>query len=270
MSGSRVRILSDLHLGHPGSLVHDVQELRPLLEGVDVVVFNGDSCELAYTQWQEGGKQWFDDLKALCAGAGVRPVFLTGNHDPGISEQGWLDLLGGAVFVTHGDMVDWRVAPWSREYLARKRKVAAVWAGHGGQSDDLAARWKATRAVEEVLHTRMRPKLKLRGKWQLLSAGWPPERALAILMAWATMFPAARDFLRRYRPEARVMIFGHFHHPGVAWRDGCLLVNTGAFMGGLAIRVVDVDGGRLTVRRVSRNAGGGFEPGEVTEVYQVG
>ena len=197
-------------------------------------------------------------------------MFLTGNHDPDVSEQGWLDLLGGAVFVTHGDMVHRGVAPWSREYMARKQEVAAVWAARADHPDELAARWAATRQVEEVLHVRMPRRLKLRGKWQLLSALWPPERPLAILWAWATMFRAGLEFLRQYRPAARVMIFGHFHRPGVVWRDGCLLVNTGAFMNGSAVRAVDLDGRYLTVRRVIRDAERTFVPGEAMEVVRLG
>ena len=35
-----VRIVSDLHLAHPGCRVHDVAQLRPLLEGAGTMIFN--------------------------------------------------------------------------------------------------------------------------------------------------------------------------------------------------------------------------------------
>lgn len=269
VSGAKVRILSDLHLGHPASLVGDVEELRPLLEGVDTVVFNGDTCELDYGEWTEAGEEWVADLGKLCGDVGVRPVFLTGNHDSNISEQGWLDLLGGAVFVTHGDMVHRVVAPWSREYLARKREVAAAWAERTENPADLRSRWEGVRAVEDILRKRMPAKLRLRGKWQLLSALWPPGRPPAILWAWATRFSFAHGFLQRYRPEARVMIFGHFHRPGVAWRDACLYINTGAFVTGSSGYVVDLEGDRMEVRVVRRNGGGGFAPGDPVGIFRI-
>ncbi len=65
MLSGKVRILSDLHLGHPGSLIGDVEDLRPLLEGMDTVVFNGDTCELAYAEWAERGEQWLEALRSL-------------------------------------------------------------------------------------------------------------------------------------------------------------------------------------------------------------
>ena len=265
----KVRVLSDLHLGHPGSLIGDVGQLRPLLEGIDTVVFNGDTCELTYAGWRERGAWWLDSLNSLCDELGVRPLFLTGNHDPDVSDQGWLVLMDGALFVTHGDLVSREVAPWSREYLARKRVVAAVWADREGLEDDLRNRWEGTQAVEEILRVRMPPKLKLRGRLQLLSALWPPERALAILRAWATMFPAARGFMRCYRPGAQAMVFGHFHRPGVSRRDGCLLVNTGAFMNGSSVLVVDVEGDAMAVRCVRKNSEGAFLPGDPVSTHRI-
>lgn len=269
MLAGRVRILSDLHLGHPASLIGAAAELRPLLEGVDTVVFNGDSCELAYAGWTERGQDLMDDLQSLCGEVGVRALFLTGNHDPGISELGWLDLWDGALLVTHGDMVHREVATWSREYLSSKQEVAAVWEERDELEDDLRKRWEGVRAVEEILRVKRPPKVHLRGKLQLLSAVWPLERPFAILRAWATMFPAALDFMKRYRPEARVMVFGHFHRPGISWRDGRLLVNLGAFTRGAIPLAVDLEGDWMRVRRVTRNDGGEFRPAAAWRTYRI-
>ncbi len=270
MLAGKVRILSDLHLGHPGSLIDDVEDLRPLLKGVDTVVFNGDTSELTYAGWTDRGRHWLEELKTLCGEVGVRPVFLTGNHDSEISDLGWLDLMEDALFVTHGDMVFPEVASWSREYLARKREVAAVWDEWEGRADTLQNRWEGIQAVEEILRVRMPPKLKLPGILQLLTAVWPPERPLAILLAWANMVAAARGFMTHYRPEARVMVFGHFHRPGVWWKDGRLLVNTGAFMRGASALAVDLEGDFLKVRRLQRERETGWVPGDCVSEYRVG
>lgn len=271
MSSGRVRILSDLHLAHPASPVGTVAELRPLLEGMDAVVFNGDTCERNCDGWFGAGGERLAELRDLCEEEGVRPVFLTGNHDNRISEHGWLDLLNGAVMVTHGDMFHRNVAPWSREYLARKKAVREILEARGDRSDDLRFRWETTCLIEDALKVHGVPKLRRKRRLYLMSALWPPERPLAMMWAWATMFREAGEFMARYRPEARVMVFGHFHRPGVRWRDGRLLVNTGAFMRGAAPLAVDLeDGCWLRVRGVERGRGGRYFPGAGREVVRIG
>ena len=55
----KIRVLSDLHLGHPSSLVGNVSELNPLLEGIDVLVLNGDTIQDLNPHWNEKSKQMF-------------------------------------------------------------------------------------------------------------------------------------------------------------------------------------------------------------------
>ncbi len=44
-----------------------------------------------------------EELKSLCREEGAEAVFLPGNHDPGWSGPGWVELAGGRIVVTHGD-----------------------------------------------------------------------------------------------------------------------------------------------------------------------
>ncbi len=92
-----VRIISDLHLAHPGSTVSAIQELRPLLEGAGTVLFNGDTFELRKKALLQKASDYRMQLEQLCDELGVNPVFLTGNHDPEVSKVHYLDLCLGKV-----------------------------------------------------------------------------------------------------------------------------------------------------------------------------
>ncbi len=65
------------------------------------------------------------------------------------------------------------------------------------------------------------------------------------------------------------MVFGHFHRPGVSWKNGCLLVNTGAFMRGAVPLAVDLESNWLRVRRVVRGDDRKFRPGDGWGTYRI-
>lgn len=245
-----LRVLSDLHLGHPQGRFQSVASLRPLLEGARTVLCNGDTCELAHAVWRDEAENLLGEFGVLCEELGVRPVFLTGNHDFEISERGWLELRGGAVVVTHGDMFLPEVVPWSHQFIDRKKQVWELLRRREKEEGSLEGRWETTRMVEKLLVTGTKWKPAKRGMGHYAKAFWPPERPLGILQAWGNMFGAAERFVQRYRPKARVLIFGHFHRPGMRLRRSRLLVSTGAYMREARATVVDLQDDWLTVRPV--------------------
>ena len=245
-----LRVVSDLHLGHPNSLIDSVELLRPLLDGARTVVFNGDTCELGCSEWRPRAEQLLEDLRMLCEDLGVRAVFLTGNHDPDISDQGWLDLADGAVMVTHGDLLLPEVVPWSHQFLLKKKEVRALLRRRAAEEDSLRDRWQTVQMVEKILGADSDCKPGSKGLVQSLADLWPPARVLAILRGWATMFGAAEQFVEHYRPEARILVFGHFHRAGVRRRGSRFYCNTGACMREAKQIVIELDGGELTVRPV--------------------
>ena len=80
-----IRIISDLHLGHPASLIEDPTDLAPLLKGIGTMVFNGDSAEMRYIKDRDVGQKLLECLREFCQTAGVDPVFVGGNHDPSVT-----------------------------------------------------------------------------------------------------------------------------------------------------------------------------------------
>jgi predicted phosphodiesterase len=255
-----VRVLSDLHLVHDASRVKRVASLRPLLEGAENVVFNGDTCELVYSGWRQRSEEMRDELVALCGELGATPWFTCGNHDPWISQFGWLTAEGGRVFITHGDLVLRNPSPWNRECLQRKREILALLRDRGEGDGSLRYRWETLQQLNRAMIPESAKAGSSRFNSLILNALCPPERAFQILRVWALQARHADAFVRRFAPDCRAFIYGHFHRPLVAQRGGRFLCNTGAFVAKNESLVVDVAQGVVTAREVDRGAGD-FRPG---------
>ncbi|CAN5171463.1 hypothetical protein BH23VER1_BH23VER1_14540 [soil metagenome] len=257
-----IRILSDLHLGHSGCLVRQVEELRPLVEGAGTIVLNGDTLEERARNFRARSDAMVAALRELCRVEGADVVVLTGNHDPSVSDVHYLDLLGGRVFVTHGDALFKMISPWSKRIDRSRAAIEAIRAEYSEeQLDDLDTRMELTkRSCFEMsaFESEMAPGLWSR-LWTFGAELWPPRRPWAILTSWATAAPRAFRLLRRYRPQAEVMVIGHTHRPGV-WRNGDkTVVNTGGFLAILNAWVVEIAGdGNISLRKVERRHPDGF------------
>lgn len=260
-----IRILSDLHLGHPGCRIPSAASLRPLFEGVETAVFNGDTVEQRHPALAAAGARHLAELGGLLADTGTRALFIRGNHDPGISDRDHLDLADGRLFLTHGDALFRHLSPWSPQVWRAAPRMEAVRAEYGEArlAADLAAHLECTHRCRELaegteLEFRKGRLGSLRGAARHL---WPPGRPARILTTWLTMPGRAHELLGRHRPGARAILFGHSHFSGVWRRGDRAAVNTGGFVSMLPARIADLEaGGCLVVRRVDES-GGRFAPG---------
>lgn len=267
-----VRVLSDLHLGHPASRLDHVEALRPLISGAKTVIFNGDTCEQITDAWLPRAEEKLQQLRSLCHEEGAHAIFLAGNHDPKITDQGWVELWEGRVLVMHGHAIYPRVAPWSHEYLRQKIEIKALLNRRREENPepDLAYQWETTRIVTDMLIPEGERQMGRKGRKYLWSAIWPPERCLNILRVWLTMGATADRFLERFAPEAKVLVYGHFHRSEVCWtRTGRMQCNTGAFMRGARSLVVELADGMLQVKRVQSDDGS-YRLGAVVETLRFG
>ena len=259
-----IRIVSDLHLAHSGCVIDDVEQLGPLIEGARSIVFNGDTCEQMTGRYRRQSKEMVEQLKDLCEVRGVVPVFLTGNHDPTLTERHFLDLADGSVLVTHGDTLFPMLSPWSRKIRESRPLIEAVIEEFGQKAlESLDQRLEMTRQCARVMKQvdlevgeTLSARLKL-----LASELWPPRRPFAILGAWMRAPGLAVSLLEQYRPAARVVVFGHTHFPGLWRRRGKVAVNTGGYLGALNARFVEINHDGVFYSRV-RRSGRGFEPSE--------
>lgn len=263
-----IRLLSDLHFGHPASLISDATELVPLFRGMGTVVFNGDTVELRFLRGRWRGKRNAENVRRLCAEQGAVPLFINGNHDPIIAPKSHLDLVNGAVLVTHGDMLFHDISPWGIEAgLMREAHTKELAQLHEDAFHDFEQRLSASKRASLALELH-KPHIP-RGPFATLATiareCWPPWRPLQIVKCWVETPGKAVALARVFRPRARIVIIGHTHYCGV-WRRGPrIIVNTGSFLSTVGGRMlVDIAGDRVTLRKISRR-GDTFEAGPEIE-----
>lgn len=258
-----LRIVSDVHLLHPGSRARSVPGLEGIIAGARTVVFNGDTLEQREPFHEVQWRHCLDSLRDLCRVEGAECVFLPGNHDPHISGVQWLDLCGGEVWVTHGDVLYGDVSPWSHELMGghlRSRLKQRLQDEDAAIGSDLAARMRLTQWAREQLRAKP-PRIHagLRGRiLTVLSECWPPMRPLEILRVWTRSHVHADEVRRRFRPDARVMVHGHTHFPAVRRRGDATIINTGSYHTMSRPWVVEINGRELRVLR-ARNEPHGWD-----------
>jgi UDP-2,3-diacylglucosamine pyrophosphatase LpxH len=258
-----IRIISDLHLGYSGSLLTDAAQLRPMLDGVGTLVFNGDTAELRNERRYPAGRREFGKLQEICAEAGVQTVFVNGNHDPAISTVNHLDLAEGAILVTHGDMLFTDLAPWCKEALAIGRAHRQLL---NTMDEDLFEDFEARlRLVKDAIISVGLPELRFHSGpiariAMFAQKAWPPDQPFIIVRCWREAPRRAAAMARVFRPRARFILIGHFHLAGITPLDPRVVVNTGSFAPLLGRLVVDIAGGELSVKRINRTRGV-FSPG---------
>ncbi|MEP4079911.1 metallophosphoesterase [Haloferula sp.] len=262
-----VLILSDLHLGHTASKIESVEQLRPLIDGAGTVVFNGDTFQELATDFRERADGLLNDLRNLCEELGAETVFLPGNHDPGWEGQGWLELAGGKIVITHGDAVMWGGSPWSRESITRSERLKKLWAENQEADHDVVERLGLARKMAMVLKPPRIPKARsFFGR--AMDAVNPPRRSLEILRVWISQADRAAEFAERYFPKAEVLVLGHFHWRGCWTRSGRLIVNTGAYVNPHSASWVGYEDGWMKVGNVEEQDGV-FSKEEASSVWNV-
>ena len=221
-----IRFVSDWHLGHPASRVRAIEQVCHLLDGVGSLVMVGDGREELVEKWRPEADRLWRELQEACEERGVTFLALTGNHDPSASGEGWLRLLDGRLFVTHGDMIYDTTSPWSKELFVKREQVSELLGCRDCQT--ILERWQCSREIGIMLRPPPRLAPSLLGYLKL--ALWPPERLVEVVKVWAGFAKEGACFLERFAPEAEILICGHFHRPGrfrvgqrVVWNTGSLM-----------------------------------------------
>ncbi len=253
-----IRILSDLHYGDRGSRIKSLPTLAPLFEGATSLVLNGDTLDTrpgpnpaATTALRGEVRQFFDH-------SAPPTTFLSGNHDPDYSAHHTLDLAGGQIFITHGDIIFDDLVPWSqdapviRQLLAKE--LAALTPAARDQLDARLGVYRRVAATIPQRHQSERNRLKYTLGF-MKDTVWPPDRVLRVLGAWRRGPGLAANLARRHRPAARFAIIGHIHHPGFWHQEGVTVLNTGSFCPPLGGCVIDVTPDHLALRRIIEKHG---------------
>ena len=255
------RILSDFHYTDPGSWVERLSDVKPLLDGPEQVVMNGDTLD---TQVHERPDEIVAEVKRFFAEQAADTRFIAGNHDPDISTLDELNLGAGRVWVTHGHVFFDEIAPWSRLAPEIRRGIRAqTGAFPPADFDQLEKRFQLFRQICLKLPREHDPNQHgILARWRRIAyALFPPQQILGMLRAWRALPGLALRIAHAQRPAARVIVTGHTHHSGV-WRavDGRVILNTGSFGPPRGGRLVDVTEDRVVVRQIVRR-GREFRPG---------
>lgn len=252
-----LRIFSDLHFRDPRGELHDLADFSPLLGDAGRVIFNGDSLDTQVPAMARHA----GELLEFARRAGREIDWLSGNHDPDISQRAELALRDGRVWVTHGDVFFPAIAPWSHHAAELRRRFDAEAAGLpetelGRVETRLRVHRKISLALPEPPHL-FRPGLFMRF-YRVAHALLPPRRLVEMLRAWATTPRVVAELARAQRPGARVVVLGHTHYPGV-WRvpgrggaPHLTVINAGSFTRPLGGLFVELRGDRLRAVRIAR------------------
>lgn len=225
----RVRLVSDLHLGHPESLFKTVDEYKSLIDGCDELIVCGDFSETRPCAYQENALKERKLFQDLCTANHVVLHILAGNHDPD-EQHAIACLYDGKVISLHGHQLFAEVAPWGREYLHNKQKAREIMQKFPDASLDLRQCLNRAKAMSAFVspiikkETDYSPSL-LKLMKNVLS---PPSRAFRIIWAWLTMRYRIKRFINLHFPDARLVCYGHLHRRDIFSEKNKTYVNLGA------------------------------------------
>ncbi|MEM9111020.1 MAG: metallophosphoesterase family protein [Planctomycetota bacterium] len=258
-------ILSDTHLGRPNSVTADA--LRPVWQGVDELVINGDAAEVQVPWLRGQAVRELDRLEALARADGARLTLISGNHDAYLTDRRCLQLANQQILVMHGDALHPAVAPWTRYAKSLKQRTESELAKK--QHTDLAARLDIAQHVghSEFLRDYVLSKAGEHTVRRLLAR---PIEIPKVLWYWRQEALMGQRFLEQYASKARYLIVGHSHRAGIWRRGGRVIINTGAFMFPGRPWCALVENGRITVHRIKRTREGYQRQDQPIAAFQTG
>ncbi|MGL4401991.1 MAG: hypothetical protein ACRCXD_19190 [Luteolibacter sp.] len=253
-------------MGHKICRIEEVAALRPLIAGAGTVIFNGDTWQELATPFLARSTVMLGELEQLCREEGAETVFLPGNHDPGWSGPGWVELAGGRIVITHGDALLRGGSPWKREILTSGERVTELWGNHPAACREVAERLAVAREIARELCSVEYPTGRsfFQRAWDAVT---PPTRAVKMIEAWLTQGPLGAAFCEVYFPRAEILLIGHFHWDGSWSCDGRRVINTGSFTSPGRAHWVEWSGGWLS-RGLIDEAPEACRKGKILDVWR--
>ena len=246
---TRTLILSDIHFGNRSSNVRSVDQLRPLWQGFDSLILNGDTSEIHSSASRERSRDYIEKIRSDSSADNVQLTFVCGNHDPTISETEHLWFHDEKTLVFHGHAPIRGLAPWSWrcKYIIKAIEGCLEKSGDGFD-EQLAATREASILAATGGFNHHRPSTP-----NMLLLGFPA--AFQVLRCWWNYPTLVANWVRRYAPSAQHIIVGHTHHAGIWNRDDITILNTGCFGFPSHPRAVVIDGNSISVHRVIKRDG---------------
>ena len=265
----RTLILSDTHMQDPRRGAGSAEALRPLWQGFEQVVFNGDTAETRATRTRDLAKRRVDELRAAAEADGVKLTLIAGNHDPQVTDLDWLELCGGQIVLTHGDLLHPAIAPWSDEEgvleAMRQQELQKQARDHHASTQTLSLEEKADATKRAAARHWRQTRQQEFEQRSWFSHRLRQARTLGkVLYFWVEMPRRARRFARSEFPASRFFIFGHIHRPGVWIDHGSatqhddasadhrrVILNTGSFHRPCRPRAVTIGDGEVAYWKIT-------------------
>ncbi len=254
----RTLIISDTHMTGREGPVAGPHLLRPLWQGFDRLIINGDAVEMP-TPTHSDGAGLVARLQSLCEADGIELTLLAGNHNPHLTELRHLLLWDGRILLTHGDVLHPAIAPWAvgARHLIRTTRLGLrrVHRHHRRLDDRLKAHQHSAHFYWLHLADGGRPYNALR-EFTLR-----PWAVVMLLYYWWKVPQLADELAAQHAPYADFVILGHTHRQGI-WEVGRrVVINTGSFPFPGRPLAVAVDEHDVEVYRIRRGRDGFYRIG---------
>ncbi len=243
----RIVILSDTHLGKPRGGAGSALALRPLWQGADRLIINGDVAEIHDATLRTEAARQVMQIEQMCEADGVELTLISGNHDPLLTDLRSVELNNGEVYLTHGDALHPAISPWTdhrdRLRFLNQRTHDALSPREAGSTEGhlAAAQYASHFTWDEMAKDHHQPL----SRWQ-----WMMQKAMQVMRViwyWQTLPRAASRFAKQHAPDSRFFVFGHIHRTGIWRKAGRVVINTGAYGFPFRPRAVVIENGELAV-----------------------
>jgi exonuclease SbcD len=240
-------VLSDLHLCKRLSSIGDIAELRPLWQGFDELILNGDTEESYSKRYATRSQDGRRTLVKLAEDDGLRVHLLNGNHDPMISNAHAYTLFEDKVLIMHGHAVFREVAPWTwyAPQIVAHRDELLIEFGDCYESQLRATQLASERSAKSraVINRPRFIALPFKMAWCVAK----------ILQTWKRFPVITEKWLATYAPKTKIVVVGHTHHAGIWNVHGRVIINTGCFGFPSHPRAVIIKNNTLKVVRIRKN-----------------
>ncbi len=220
---NKTLILSDLHLCKRLSTIETISQLRPLWQGFDELILNGDTEESYSKKYSSQSQEATRSLIKTAESDNVKVHLLDGNHDPMISDSHARLSHDSKVLIMHGHAVFPEIAPWTwyASKIKKHRNELLQASGDTFQSQLEATRIASNRSAKsrEVKNRPNLIELPLRTAWCVFK----------ILQTWKRCPSITERWLSTYAPKTKIVIIGHTHRAGIWEINGRVIINTGCF-----------------------------------------
>ena len=227
----RIVAISDLHLGRRSSHLRDVEAVRPLFEGADVAIINGDGVDFGWVPRDEAFR-WHERLLTCLQRLVGKVVWVRGNHDL-VVDGPMLHREGDVVF-THGHAL-FGVPPGTATFEEACQRVGEH---HLRRHSTFRHGNRLVQLAESLAHRAVPLQLASR-----LWIGDPGRVDLSLLLAAAG-------------PGVKEVCLGHLHVTRRVTRPEADVFVTGAWTGRAPTSAFVHEDGVSELRRVVRSSDG--------------